>query len=103
MGQEGDGRQQDNMEGLEVGLLYLGLHNQLIKKFGVNHLMSRKEFFEKIGRHFLLPKTLRPIIIIEMVEKKLIEKIDRDNIKILECKIDIEKDVSKLYKIAGLY
>ena len=91
------------MEGLEVGLLYLGLHNQLVKKFGVNHLISRKEFFEKIGRHFLLPKTLRPIIIIEMTEKKLIERVDRDNLRILKCNIDIEKDASKLYKLVGLY
>jgi len=91
------------MEGLKIGLLYLGLHNQLVKKYGVDNLMTRKEFFEKIGRHFLLPKNLRPIIIIEMVEKKLIEKIDRDNIKILKHEIDIEKDASKLYKLAKLY
>jgi len=91
------------MKSLKVGLLYLGLHNQLVKKFGVNNLMTRKEFFEKIGRHFLLPKNLRPIIIIEMTEKKLIERVDRDNIRILECEIDIEKDVSKLYKLVGLY
>jgi len=91
------------MEGLKIGLLYLGLHNQLVKKYGVDNLMTRKEFFEKIGRHFLLPKNLRPIIITEMVEKKLIEKIDRDNIKILKHEIDIEKDASKLYKLAKLY
>ena len=91
------------MESLKIGLLYLGLHNQLVKKFGVNNSMSRKEFFEKIGRHFLLPKNLRPIIILEMIDKKLIEKIDRDNIRILECEIDIEKDANKLYKLVGLY
>ena len=90
------------MKNLKIGLLYLGLHNKLVKKFGVNHLISRKIFFEKIGRHFLLPKNLRPIIIIEMSEKKLIERIDRDNIKILKCEIDIEKDESKLYKLVGL-
>ena len=93
----------NTMKNLKIGLLYLGLHNQLVKKYGANNLMTRKEFFEKIGRHFLLPKNLRPLIIIEMVEKKLIEKIDRDNIRILKYEIDIEKDVSKLYKLAGLY
>jgi len=90
------------MEKLKIGLLYLSLHNQLIKKFGANNLISRKEFLEKIGRHFLLPKTLRPIIIIEMSERKLIKRIDRDNIKILECEIDLERDVSKLYQMAGI-
>ena len=91
------------MENLKVGLLYLSLHNQLVKKFGANNLISRKDFFIKIGKHFLLPKTLRPIIIIEMAEKKLIERVDRDNIRILKCNIDIEKDASKLYKLVGLY
>jgi len=91
------------MKKLEIGLLYLGLHNQLIKKFGVDHIITRKEFFCKLGKHGQIPKPLRPIVAIEMIEKKLIEKVDRDNIKILKCDIDIEKDASKLYKIAGLY
>ena len=91
------------MKKLEIGLLYLGLHNQLIKKFGVDHIITRKEFFCKLGKHGQIPKPLRPIVTIEMIEKKLIEKVDRDNIKILKCDIDIEKDASKLYKIAGLY
>ena len=91
------------MDKLKVGLLYLGLHNQLVKKYGVNNLISRKEFFEKIGRHFLLPKNLRPIIIIEMTKKKLMKRIDRDNLQILDGGFDLEKDASKIYKLAGLY
>jgi len=88
---------------LNVGLLYLGLHNQLVKKFGNNNLVSRKEFFMIVGKHFLLPKTLRPLVIGEMEEKGLIMKVDRDHLQIQKINIDIENDVSKLYRIAGLF
>lgn len=91
------------MKNLSVGLLYLGLHNQLVKKFGVNTLITRKEFFEKIGRHFLLPKNLRPLIIIEMTEKKLMKRVDRDNLKILNGTFDLENDASEIYKLAKVY
>ena len=91
------------MKKLPTGLLYLGLHNQLVKKFGVNTLITRKEFFEKIGRHFLLPKSLRPLIIIEMTEKKLMKRVDRDNLKILNGTFDLENDASKIYKLAKMY
>jgi len=93
--------EEQGVDGLQLDKMVL--HNQLIKKYGVNNLISRKDFFTKIGKHFLLPKTLRPIIIIEMTEKKLIERVDRDNLRILKCEIDIEKDASKLYKLVGLY
>jgi len=91
------------MKPLEVGLLYIAFHNQLVKKFGENTIILRKEFFEKIGRFQHISKQLRPIIIKEMQEKELIEQVNRDNIKILPLKIDLEKDPSKLFKIAGLY
>ncbi|HJX50860.1 MAG TPA: hypothetical protein VJ438_05365 [Candidatus Nanoarchaeia archaeon] len=91
------------MERIKIGLLYLGLHNQLIKKFGINHIITRKDLFCKLGKHYILPKNLRPIVIKEMAEKGLIERVDRDNLKILPCDIDLEKDCSKLSKLAGLY
>jgi len=34
---------------------------------------------------------------------ELVEQQDRDNIKVLECDIDIERDVGKLYEMAGLF
>lgn len=88
---------------LKIGLLYLGLHNQLVKKFGVNHIVTRKDFFCKLGKHYQIPKNLRPIVIKEMTEKELIERVDRDNLRILPCEIDLDKDCSKLSKLAGLY
>jgi len=83
---------------LKIGLLYLGLHNQLVKKYGVNSIITRKEFFCKLGKHYMIPKDLRHYIVSEMTDKKLIEVVNRDNIKILPCEIDIEKEPQKLYR-----
>jgi len=91
------------MEQLKIGILYLGLHNQLIKKFGVNKNLTRKELFCKLGKHYIIPKNLRPLVLAEMEERKLIERVDRDNLKILSCEIDLERDADKLFKLAGLY
>ncbi len=73
------------MKQYDIGLLYLGLHNQLIKKHGVNTLITRKEFFCKLGKHYLIPAGLRHYILNEMQERNLIKKINRDTIQILGC------------------
>ena len=91
------------MKKLSIGILYLGLHNQLVKKFGVNEIISIKEFFTKIGRHSQIPKNLRPVVLKEMQIKGLIEKINRDNIKILKGEIDIENNCVEFYRRVGIY
>ena len=87
---------------LKIGLLYLGLHNQLKKKYGVNTIITRKELFGKLGRHYQIPKCLRHYIVDEMEKVNLIEKVNRDEIKVLPCEIDIEKDQNKLYNLINL-
>ena len=82
--------------------MYLGLHNQLLKKFGENAVISRKEFFTKTGKHFIMPKSLRPLVLREMEDKKLIERVNRDFVKILKFEIDIETEQNKLYQIFGI-
>ena len=89
--------------GLNIGLLYLSLHNQLKKKIGINRIITRKEFFIILGKHFLIPKNIRVCIIREMELMKMVEKIDRDTIKILDYELDIEKDVNKFYKTLKLF
>lgn len=91
------------MEKLSIGILYLGLHNQLVKKFGEGALISRKEFFIKIGRHGQIPHDIRYLVIKEMEEKNLIKIINRDTLQILKSNIDIEKDSKRLYNLAGIY
>lgn len=91
------------MNKINRGILYLSLHNQLKKKFGIGRTITRKEFFCKLGKHSQVPKNLRYVVIKEMEEKKLIKIEDRDNISLLKCDIDLEKDINKLYELAGLY
>lgn len=87
------------MAKLKIGLLYLGLHNQLTKKYGNDAIISRKELFTKLGKHYMIPKDLRHYIIKEMVKVNLIEVVNRDYIKISKSDINIETDQNKLYKI----
>lgn len=91
------------MEKLKTGLLYVSLHNQLKLKAGVTRCVSRKMFFEKLGRHFLIPKKLKPIVIKEMEALHLVKIEQSGEIRILDCDIDMDKDVSKLYQICGIY
>jgi len=91
------------METIKIGILYLGLHNQLIKKYGINGIIKRKEFFCKLGKHGQIPKQIRHLVIIEMQKKHLLELINRDEIKILPIDIDLERDANKLFQLAGVY
>lgn len=91
------------MENLKIGILYLGLHNQLLKKFGVGGIIKRKELFCKLGKHGQIPKKIRYLVIKEMEEKKLLEIVNRDEIRVLNIDIDLERDANKLYQLAGIY
>ena len=88
---------------LPIQILYLGLHNQLKQKWGVGHVVSRKEFFCKLGKHYMIPKDLRVIVIKEMEGMLLIKQENRDNLLICDCKWDLERDAKKFYKFAGIY
>ena len=89
--------------GLNIGLLYLSLHNQLKKKVGLNRIINRKEFFTILGKHFLIPKNVRACIVKEMELMHLIKIVNRDTFKILDFNLDIEKDANKFYKTLELF
>jgi len=88
---------------LKFGLLYISLWNQLSKKVGVGNIITRKEFFCILGKHFLIPKNVRPLIINEMENRELIKRENKESIKVLKCDININEDINKLYKKAGLF
>jgi len=90
-------------KGLESGLLYLALHNQLVKKYGVGMKVPRKEIFAKIGRHYMIPKSLRHIVIKEMESFNLLKILDRDNVLILNSKLNLERDYHKLLLLYNSY
>ena len=87
---------------IDYKILYLAFHNSLKKVHGVNHIVSRKDIFSKLGRQFLVPKPLRASCLIELERMNLLERVDRDNLKILDCQIDIETEPDKFIKMLGL-
>jgi len=89
--------------GLNIGLLYLSLHNQLRKVIGINRVISRKDFFCILGKHFLIPKNVRACIVQEMVLMNLMEKLDKNTFKILDYDLNIEEDVNSFYKTLKLF
>ena len=88
---------------LDIKLLYLSLHNLLRKKYGTNQVIQRKEIYGELGRHFLIPKNLRCVVIKELENMNLIKKNDRDSLILLEYKFNIEEDTNRFLKEVGLF
>jgi hypothetical protein len=87
---------------LKMGLLYLSLHNHIAKKAGFNKVITRKQFFCILGMKFLIPKSVKPVIIKEMEERKLIKQENKDLIRVLDVDINLERDYNLIYKLSGL-
>lgn len=78
-----------------IKIFYLSCHNLLKKRYGVNRIIPRKEVNRAIGQHFLVPKNLKNVAIKELEDMELIKQIDRDNIKILNCELDLKEDAHR--------
>ena len=88
---------------LDERILYLSFHNSIKKVFGVNKIIARKAIITKLGKQYLVPPNLREAAVKELILMGLFERIDRDNIKILEPKLDIELDANKFFKSLHLF
>jgi len=86
----------------DVDVLYFSLHNHLRKKFGQKPIPN-KEFFALLGRHFLIPKPLRIIVLKEMEQRKLVEVIDKQTITIISSNLTVEEATGEFYKKMGFY
>ena len=69
----------------------------------MNKIISRKDFFTILGRHFLIPKNVRVAVIREMELMNLVKREDKETILILDYGLDITKDVGKFYKTLELF
>lgn len=88
---------------LTAGLLYLGLHDLLIKKFGVNMEFDIKHLYTTLGRRYLIPKRYRCLIIKEMEVANLIKKVNKRKIMVLKGEINLDEDSNELFSIFKLY
>jgi len=91
------------MTDMNIGLLYLSLHNLLRKKMGINREISKKDFYCILGKHFLVPKNIRAVIIKEMEVRGLVKQEDKNTIIILDCDINLEENPNKFYRQAGIF
>lgn len=90
------------MKEIKEGILYIALHNQLLNAYGES-IIHRKELMARLGRGYQIPRAMKCLVIKELIEKNMIQKINRDEYEILKVVIDLEKDEKKLYKLAGIY
>jgi hypothetical protein len=91
------------MKNLNIGILYISLHNLLRKKVGINRTISKKEFYCILGKHFIIPKNLRCVAIKEMEIRGLVKQENNENIKILNCDYDLENNINEWYQRVGIY
>lgn len=84
---------------LNIKILYLSFHNNMQKVHGRNAILHRKDIFAKLGRQFLVPKQLRECALKELENMGLMERLDRDKIKLLDCNIDLENSSQFFQKL----
>lgn len=89
--------------GINISILYISLHNQLKKSVGLNRVIARKDFYTILGKHFLIPKNIRCCVLKELELMNMIERIDKNTIKVLEYDLDLERDVNKFYQTLKLF
>lgn len=85
----------------EQKLLYLALYSQFKKIYGFNPI-PRKEINTKLGKHYLVPKSLREDVMKEMEEMGLIKRENRDSFVIIELNIEDKKDADIFLKKLNL-
>lgn len=90
------------MESLNIGILYLSLHNLLKRKVGVNRYTTKKEIHAILGRHFLVPKNLRIAVIKELNNMNLIKE-NKNEVMIIDYKLDVTEDANKLFQMLKLF
>lgn len=83
---------------LNTNILYLSLYNLLRKKHKIGQPITKKEIFCELGKHFLVPKNLRQIVIFEMEKLKLLKQENSNQIILLDFEINLEKDANKFYE-----
>ena len=84
----------------KIPIIYLCIHERLKERFH-NQETRIKNVFE-IFRTFAIKKIHWYLVLKELQNYKLIERINRSVIVVLSKNIDL-KDTSKVYKSVGLY
>lgn len=87
---------------LNIGILYISLYQQLRNNIGMSRIITRERFFTILGKHYLVPKPLRDLVIKEMEQRQLIKCNSKETIEVLNCDYDLTEP-NKFYQRIGLY
>lgn len=85
----------------KIPLIYLFTYQRLKDK-SRGGIVQKKSFFEIITRLNHIKKRYAPLILEEFKVMKLIKPINKNEMKILNCKVNL-KNTSSLYKNLGFY
>ena len=91
---------------LEIGILYLCIHNKLCERITLSRIYPKKQFYRLLGETFHVPKNMRVLVVKEMEKKGLIKDLGskkNNNIYVESINFDLEKDAGKFYRWLGLY
>ena len=90
-------------------ILYLCVHKRLCEdkrlheKIKEEGIIKTKKFLEVLGELYHIPKKFKVLVLKEMISFNMIEKIDRNNLKVLPLEYDPEEHLNELYKEYGLF
>ncbi len=85
----------------KIPIIYLCIHERLKEKFNIQETHV-KNVFEIFGKTYGVKKIFWYPVLKELQNYKLIERINRSVIVVLNKNIDL-KNTSKVYKAVGLY
>ena len=86
----------------KLGVLYFSLHLHLKKKFGFKPI-AKKDFYALLGRHFLIPKNLRVVVLEEMKNRNLVEMVDKQNLRVAGTVINVDNAAKEFYQKMGFF
>lgn len=86
-------------DAVENGILYLCMHKRIHEKFGKHGEVRKEILFRLFGEVYHVPKNLRPLVLKEMIEKKMLRPNGNNNshLLILPLYADPEVEYNKLY------
>ena len=71
------------MNNKKIKVLYLSFYSLIVRRYGINNYVTRKQLYCELGKHFIVPKFLRMNVIEELIDSNMIKKEDRENFIVL--------------------
>ena len=83
-------------------VFHLCLYNKLKSHVGIDMMIRRTEFSYIVGKIYRIPNNFKYPLLKEMEIVQLLERVDKDWLKLLPSKLTME-DTSKIYRRLGMF